>query len=231
MTRYVDGKPLDQKGRASVTVSSVGQVMENDEKCRWLEIKFTDKIRKGQDILKVLVAEKHLKPNGNLGNPMRHIIRGWQQSGNNEPVKIPKEEFGVTQMWFFPGRLNDVKELKPKVVEIKSGKLKCKGLTGRLQAGRGGATYQDIYEFRLHDKAPLGVVTGRMQQTVVRDGNVTFQLVVVAIPLKLFRKILRLISSSAQRQGLSAGPSLADAVRPPYLGKPSAARDRFAGYL
>jgi hypothetical protein len=107
---------------------------------------------------------------------MRHIIRGWQQEGDNKPVVLPVGKFGGTAINFIPGPLNDVKELEPKLVDSKLGKQKCKGVTGRLQAERGTTTQETIYESRLHDKAPFGVVTCSIQLRVIRDGKIVRKL-------------------------------------------------------
>ena len=167
-TVYVDGKPLDKKRKYSISVSSVGKVMENGEECRWIEINSPD------GILKVLVAEKNLKPDS---DPLRHIIRGWGKKGDNKAsaVRVNKN-FAMLSMLFFPGALNDVKDLEPKLVESKLGKLKCKGFTGRSQGEQGTITFENIHAYRLHDKAPFGVVTGEIQQTILRDGKIVRKL-------------------------------------------------------
>ena len=116
----------------------------------------------------MLIAEKNLKPDG---HPMKHIIRGWHQEGDKKPVVLGVG-FGANQMKIFPGPLNDVKELESKLVESKLGKQKCKGFTGSLKNKKGTTTTENIYEYRLHDKAPFGVVTSRMQVTVTRDGKI-----------------------------------------------------------
>src|SRR5262245_2179960 len=50
--------------------------------------------------------------------------------------------------------------------------LKCEGVTGWIQYKEGDVHLKVTFETRHHDKAPLGVVSCRMQFEMKRDGKV-----------------------------------------------------------
>ena len=70
-----------------------------------------------------------------------------------------------------PGPLKDVKKLEKKVIDGKLGKLECRGLTGATEFKRGDDDASVIYETRLHEKAPFGVVSCSMEVEFERDGQ------------------------------------------------------------
>src|SRR5262249_566346 len=73
---------------------------------------------------------------------------------------------------YLAGPLQDQKKLDQQLVESKLGALKCEGVTGWIQYTEGDLHTKVTYETRLHENAPFGVVSGRMQFEVQRDGKV-----------------------------------------------------------
>src|SRR5215472_8728295 len=81
-----------QKMSATVTLSFVGTIVEKDERCRWIELKYVipEGDEKGTLIEKLLVREKDLLESA---NPMENVLRTWI-SFNDRPVVL--KEFPET---------------------------------------------------------------------------------------------------------------------------------------
>ena len=75
-------------------MASVGQVVEKDEPCRWIEVVFEMK-PEGDDfpgpkegrkeIAKVLVPEKFLAKGQ---SPLEHVVRAWRQKDKGKPSEV-----------------------------------------------------------------------------------------------------------------------------------------------
>jgi hypothetical protein len=118
-----------QKMSATVTLSIVGSVVENDEPCRWVELKYVipEGSEKGTLIEKLLIREKDLLASA---NPMEHVLRTWVRF-NDEPVYLKEaynnkdEAIGPLLLWT-PGVLKNVaKGGDPKDIEYQHGRLKA----------------------------------------------------------------------------------------------------------
>ncbi len=72
---------------------------------------------------------------------------------------------------FLCGPLKDAKKLPKAVVESGLGKLECEGVSGYTDFKQGGDDIRISFETRLHEKAPFGVVTTRMELKRDRDRN------------------------------------------------------------
>src|SRR6185437_10830959 len=85
ITTSVGGQDVGSKG--SVTISSVGAVLVDNEKCRWIEIKMisSDDGQERLVIAKALIPEKHFGKGKPAGD---HMIRGWLKIGDNEAQEI-----------------------------------------------------------------------------------------------------------------------------------------------
>ena len=137
MELVMERNGMQMTGDGTLSVSSVGQMVVDDEKCRWIEFKMKMKL-KGRErtiIGKVLIPEKHL---GKGKTPIDHVKKCWLKEGEGEAKEIDaRGQRGGPLPVFLSGPLKDVKKLKPEVVESKLGKLSCEGLTGRLVAKQG----------------------------------------------------------------------------------------------
>jgi hypothetical protein len=170
-TASVGGQDVASKG--SVTISSVGTVMVDNEKCRWIEIKLitNDDGQEHLVIAKVLVPESHL---GKGKSPGEHILRGWLKDGDAEPQE--KKDFNVPEALplrvFLAGPPREPGKLDAVEIDGKLGKLKCAGATGETEFEFGDGTVSIGFENRLHEKAPFGLVTGNWKFEVKNNGQI-----------------------------------------------------------
>jgi hypothetical protein len=168
-TFRLDGMEQAGRGMGTMTMASVGKVLEGSETCRWIEFKvyLKDSGMEHTLIRKLLIPERHLKKGQ---NPTEHVVRGWAKYDNEdvEPA-VP-----IHGRWpaYLAGPLQDERELDKQLVESKLGALKCKGTTGWIQYKEGDLEMKVTFETRLHEKAPFGVVSTRMRFEVKRDGKV-----------------------------------------------------------
>jgi hypothetical protein len=163
---------MTQSMNGSLRMSSVGGAQENGEDCRWIEIHFTVN-REGREfttMAKLLIPEKNLKKGE---TPLEHVVRAWQKQGEQEPREFDNPEGPHSPLpAFLSGPLEDVEKLEKEVVESKLGKLECAGVRGRLRVANDTMAVKVKQEARLHEKAPFGVVTCRMEYEIERDGAV-----------------------------------------------------------
>ena len=163
-----------------LTISSVGRLTVDGEKCRWIEFKLEDKQKEGKNsdaalILKVLIPEKHLRKGA---RPADHVVKAWGTLYDDKnPVELTlvfKEEkyFDPLFLWLAEP-LKNVKKLEKEVIEVKKlGKVECDGLTGHLSIKRDRIEQKYTYRTRLHNKAPFGVVSCRIEKQHKRNGEV-----------------------------------------------------------
>jgi hypothetical protein len=174
----------ESTSKGSVTVSSVGVVTVDNEKCRWIEIKMIGN-EDGQEqpvIAKVLIPESHL---GKGKSPGEHMLRGWLKEGDAEPKEI--RDLNVPEALplrvFLAGPPKDLRELDQEEVDGKLGKLKCAGVSGENEFDLGDAAVGIRFENRLHEKAPFGLVTGNWKFELKNSGQIavagTFKLTLV----------------------------------------------------
>jgi hypothetical protein len=182
ITTSVGGQDVGSKG--SVTISSVGAVLVDNEKCRWIEMKMISN-DDGQEhlvIAKALIPEKHL---GKGKSPGEHMIRGWVKDGDNEPQEINdlKAPQALPLRVFLAGPPKDSGELDKVEIDGKLGKLACAGVTGENEFETDDSTVAIRFENRLHEKAPFGLVNGNWKFEVKNNGQVaiagTFKLTLV----------------------------------------------------
>ena len=171
MDLVMEQNGMQMTGDGTLSVSSVGQAVVDDEKCRWIEFKMKIKLKDREQtiIAKVLIPEKHL---GKGKTPIDHVKKCWfKQDGETREVKDVQGQKGGPMPIFLCGPLKDVKKLKQEVVESKLGKLPCEGLTGRLVTKQGKDDLDANLETRLHVKAPFGVMTLKIKLKISRDGQ------------------------------------------------------------
>jgi hypothetical protein len=168
-TFKIDGMEEPGQGTVTLTMASVGKTFEGPEPCRWIEFKVQLKEIGPEQVLirKLLIPEKYLKKGE---NPTEHVVRGWAKF-NDEDVASAVPVHG---RWpaYLAGALQDEKKLDQQLVENKLGALTCEGETGWIQYKEGDVHFKVTFETRLHEKAPFGVVSCRMQFEMKRDGKV-----------------------------------------------------------
>jgi hypothetical protein len=168
-TFQVDGMEKPGEGAGTLTMASVGKSVEDSEPCRWIEFNVQLKDIGPEQILirKLLIPEKYLTKGE---NPTAHVVRGWAKF-NDDAVERAVPVHG---RWpaYLAGPLQDENKLDKLLVESKLGPLKCEGVTGWIQYEEGDVHMKVTFETRLHEKAPFGVVSCRMQFEMKRDGKV-----------------------------------------------------------
>jgi hypothetical protein len=163
----------DRMMSGTMTMSSVGRVEHNGEPARWIEFKMTMKDPSGRDesvVAKALILEKHLKRGE---RPFDNFIKCYQRHGEGEvrEVKDVNSNDAGPLPAFLSGPLDEAKELPEAETDSALGKLACGGVTGKLVVPQGDNTVTVMFENRLNDRAPFGVVTSTMKFEVVRNGE------------------------------------------------------------
>jgi hypothetical protein len=165
----VDGMEEPGRGTGTLTMASVGKAVESSEPCRWIEFKVCLKDVGPEQILirKLLIPEKYLRKGE---NPTEHVVRGWAKF-NDDAVERAVPVHG---RWpaYLAGPLQDEKKLDKRLVETKLGALQCDGVTGWIQYREGDVHMKVTFEARLHETAPFGVISCRMQFEMNREGQV-----------------------------------------------------------
>ncbi len=164
------GEEMNFKG--SLTVSSVGQTMVGDDKCRWIEIKMVS-MRDGQDqplTGKMLIPEKEL---GKGKSPADHVMRAWLKEGDAEAHEVTdfKSVEFLPMRTFLAGPLQNSGELEKIEIDGKLGKLQCAGVTGMQTFEFETLVLTINCENRLHVKAPFGVVAADWKFDVKNNGQ------------------------------------------------------------
>jgi len=163
-------------------LASVGEVVEDGQKCRWIEIAWNAMVTKAdtavreKHVIKVLIPEKSLMKGE---SPLDHLIRAWKTfspgtAQTRAPTKVelrdPMGAIGTPMVMLLAlaGPLKDAKPLPKAEVESKLGRLQCEGVTGTVELNRAvGAPMRWVMENRLHPDAPFGVVSGRWKSGLV----------------------------------------------------------------
>jgi hypothetical protein len=157
----------DVKVGGSVTVSSVGQVTVDNEKCRWIEIKMItrDGDQESIGLSKVLIPEKHL---GKDKSPGSNMIRAWIKEGDMAPMEVKdfSDPKTLALVAFLTGPGQNAATLDALEIEnAKLGKLSCPN-------GPNGLTIGIQSENRLHEKAPFGLVAADWKFDLKANGQV-----------------------------------------------------------
>jgi hypothetical protein len=170
VTTKMEGAEKQVRMKGTMRMASVGQVVEDGQPCRWIEVAFEMKIEDGnlpgpkegmKEIAKVLVPEKYLVKGQ---SPLEHAVRAWQLRGKGKPreLKDPQNVDNGPIPLLLSGPLKDAKALEKVEVESKLGKLACEGQSGTLELnGSRNTTFKAKVESRLHPDAPFGVVSSR----------------------------------------------------------------------
>ncbi|MBI3464745.1 MAG: hypothetical protein HY000_17070 [Planctomycetes bacterium] len=160
---------MEQANQAKLTMASVGKAFEGADECRWIELRvqLNENGTERTLIRKLLIPEKYLKKGE---SPMEHVVRGWSKQGDQDVQRAEPDD----GPWpaFLAGPLQDEKKLDKQLVESKLGALECAGVSGSVQFKAGDRDTKVVFETRLHEKAPFGVVSTRMQFEMKHDGQV-----------------------------------------------------------
>ena len=143
--------------KGSLTISSVGQVNVDNEKCRWIEFKNVMTTEQGERILiaKCLIPEKDL---GKGKSPGEHMIRGWIKLGDRDPQEFKEFDSQPGRdvlLGYLAGPSPNAKELDKSEVDGPLGKLACIVVTGDKDIQYGDRTMTINFENRLHEKRRL----------------------------------------------------------------------------
>ncbi|MBM4070097.1 MAG: hypothetical protein FJ271_14260 [Planctomycetes bacterium] len=157
----------------SFTMSSVGAKEVDGKKCRWIEIKMI--IKQGEreqvQIVKVLTPEEHLKAGSSA---IEHMIKGWAGRPGKEAraVEGSKDRRLGPVSAFLCGPFMNAKKLPAMEIDTKVGKFTCTGVTGSIKIEQDKTVVEVVFDNRLSDKAPFGVVSSNMKYKATRaDGE------------------------------------------------------------
>jgi hypothetical protein len=166
-----------QKMSATVTLSMVGVVVEKEEPCRWVELKYVipEGDEKGTLIEKLLIREKDLFKSA---NPMEHVLRTWVRF-NDEPVRRKESHenndmaIGPMLLWT-PGVLKSASRTGPtKDIEYQRGRLEAAhSWTGKMilpesdQSGNVVLRRSRKFTLRVHDEQSIGFAEAEVQDDV-----------------------------------------------------------------
>jgi hypothetical protein len=166
----------------TLTISSVGQVTRNEQKCRWVELKSETKTEGVHPklTLKMLIPEEHCQRGA---DPLAHSIRThFNPKGvdKNAPAVESFIDEGFNRIQYeverfrgvFPKQLAGAKGLARETVDTPAGKFEdCEVIVGTsdydgclLNDGR--MVHHAQYKIVLNPKAPFGVVSLNLQGTV-----------------------------------------------------------------
>ena len=163
-----------QERKGSFKLSSVGTETVGADQCRWIEIRldFSDDGQERTILSKALVPEKHLGRGKSAGD---NLLKAWIKFNEQEPLQVTdlKQPQAGPLLMFLAGPSASAMKLDPKVVEnAKLGKLDCEGEIAAYEFDQGESKMKVIYEHRLSEKAPFGVVGTKLKFQVERNGNV-----------------------------------------------------------
>lgn len=169
-----------EKFSGKMILRSVGTVVENEKKCRWIEIGYREEGAEQSGVLKFLFPESELRKGG---DPWSHLVRGWMKLDGKksvEPIVGNWREEWSSLASDFPPSLKDVKSVEEeKRVEFQRGQLKCpKGTQGIWTVAHKNSADVDFrypveYTVWPHTDVPFGVAAAVRKTTFITDGEKT----------------------------------------------------------
>jgi hypothetical protein len=173
----------------TLRMASVGQVVEDKQPCRWIEVELKMATRDSHgegkdpvevyDVYKVLVPEKYLVKGE---NPLDHAIRAWKSESRghqSSPLRIaemksPQDIDESPLPVMLSDAFDDTKHLGKAEVESKLGKRTCEGVAGSMQfKAKGTRVMKFNLENRLHADAPFGIVESKWKMEEGGPGAIT----------------------------------------------------------
>jgi len=162
---------------STLTLSSVGEVTRNEQKCRWLELKTESKTEGVYPklVLKMLIPVDRLRRGK---DPLSHATLTFfnPKPIDNEKINSFIDE-GFNRIQYeidrfrdvFPKPLDEPKSLQRETIETTAGKFAdCEVLWGKSDydgplLGDGRGVFQATYRIAIHPKAPFGVVSMKFE--------------------------------------------------------------------
>lgn len=177
-------RQANQNMLGTMTIRSVGTVMENGEKCRWLEMQMEGEQdgKKQKNVMKFLVRERDLKA-GAKGNVS--ILRGWQKNSLQGDVKElshdEKAPNGPLSIFFGRTVKSSEKLKKEKVIDYQKGRLRiAEGTKSKLDfapPGNPNVNLKIKYDVTLttwpHKSIPFGTAAAGISMQVIVNNNVS----------------------------------------------------------
>lgn len=150
----------------TVTMSSVGTLTVENDKCRWIELVYEH--RSGVAIIKLLIPEKAFKPGE---NPLTSVVRGWVKVGDKKAEARKDFANGGELLYFLTPPLSDLKDCEKKRISFGNDVLDCNGRVGHFRLADGQAKMDVAYHFWLNDKVPFGVAAVETQEALDTGGE------------------------------------------------------------
>jgi hypothetical protein len=172
LTVTEDQDGVETKLDGYLTMSSVGVVTENDERCRWIERVHQWDGKEGEytNVSKWLIPERRLQK-GEI--PMDHVKRVWvKQWGKEARIDTDSTRYGEMH-WYLAGPLQETKKLtEVKKVEYQNGTLTCEdGVVGRTRYDMQDLKFDAMSKIWFHEKAAFGVAAAEVQTIGKLDGS------------------------------------------------------------
>jgi hypothetical protein len=174
-----NGQMAEGKIDGSIQITSVGQATENNEPCRWIEIKVDMGVAMGDQpgphkviVYKLLIPEKFLVKGQ---SPLDHVVRAWSKEDQREATELkdPKNiELGPLPI-LLAGPMQDAKPLDKAEVDSKLGqKVPCEGVAGTVDyAMKDGKKMQCKMENRVHEQSPFGIVAATWTVEIKKEND------------------------------------------------------------
>ncbi|MBI3865307.1 MAG: hypothetical protein HY290_25820 [Planctomycetia bacterium] len=161
-----------------VTISSTGKESRDDEDCRWIEIKTVRKLDDGTngiDFFKMLIPERRMRTGE---KPLDHVLKAWHKVGGfrhpqtGEVMEWDRQKADLRSVntlsqnqdlrIYLDGPLPNAQKLAAVTIDSKIGPVRCDGIAGTFVGKTQSGAQTELYqEYRLHEKAPFGVVSYR----------------------------------------------------------------------
>jgi hypothetical protein len=174
LTVIEDQDGVQTRSDGYVTMSSVGVVTEDNERCRWLELTWKLDEMEGEyfSVVKLLIPERHLQK-GEI--PLDHAKRIWakQWDRGKEAELVTDHPNHGDLHWYLAGPLQESKKpAEVKKVEYQSGTLTCEdGVVGSTRWNSRNEKYDALCKMWFHEKAAFGVAAAEVQVTGKQDGK------------------------------------------------------------
>jgi len=179
------GPPGGQREmKGAFKLSSVGKETVGADVCRWIEIRlaFNEDGQERVILAKSLVPEKHL---GRGKSPGDNMLRTWIKFSDQEAVSLTdlKQPMAGPLQAFLAGPASNAMILEKSTIEnAKLGKQECEGEIASYEFDQGEGKMKMMFEHRLSDKVPFGVLSSKLtfrnerNGAVVEEGEATFTL-------------------------------------------------------
>jgi len=168
------------EGTGTLTIRSVGAVLEEGKACRWLEFeyRFVDGEGNGNSVeyVKVLIPVENLKRGQ---EPLDHVVRAWQKFDAKPAMRVEEKMPVFADDLILAGPLKDRnKAIQPRFVDYQNGRLELKNVvTGKTDwSGKPSPTAKKLqtttrHQLWPHEDVPFGVAFAKQELRMYRDGK------------------------------------------------------------